>query len=323
MKAVIINKPGPAENLKYHEIPKPQIKEGWSLVKIKGFGINHSEIFTREGKSPSVQFPRILGIECVGVIEESTDKENLPVGQTVISIMGEMGRDFDGSYAEYTLIPNKQIYPVNTRLEWNILAAIPETYYTAYGSLLSLNINNADNILVRGATSSLGVAFMKLTKFLYPDVSVTGTTRNLTKKQLLLNEGFDKVIVDTNGQLETETSFSKIIDLIGPKYIKNSIAQLKPHGIVCSVGQLGNQWYLEDFDPIFELRDFKKLTSFYSGDVDVNLLNEIINMVESNPAIDVKPERIFTLNKIIEAHKYLENEQVSFGKVVVITDEGR
>lgn len=176
---------------------------------------------------------------------------------------------------------------------------------------------------MRGATSSLGIAFMKLTKFLYPGISITGTTRNINKTQLLLNEGFDRVVVDTDGQLQTKISFSKIIDLIGPKYIKESIAKLKPHGIVCSVGQLGNQWYLEDFDPIFELRDFKKLTSFYSGDVDVNLLNEIITMVENNPTINVKPEKIFTLNKIIEAHKYLENEQVSFGKVVVITDEDR
>src|SRR5699024_12790896 len=52
----------------------PEIKNGWSLVKIKGFGIVHSEIFTRQGKSPSVKFPRILGIECVGIIEKTTDR---------------------------------------------------------------------------------------------------------------------------------------------------------------------------------------------------------------------------------------------------------
>ena len=52
MKAVKIYQAGGAEQLIYQDVPTPDIKEGWSLVKIKGFGINHSEIFTREGKSP-------------------------------------------------------------------------------------------------------------------------------------------------------------------------------------------------------------------------------------------------------------------------------
>ena len=80
MKAVKIYQAGGPEQLIYQDVPTPDIKEGWSLVKIKGFGINHSEIFTREGKSPSVQFPRILGIECVGevVLCVAAQRANLP-----------------------------------------------------------------------------------------------------------------------------------------------------------------------------------------------------------------------------------------------------
>ena len=118
MKAVVIYEAGGPEKLIYTNVPLPQIKPGWSLVKIKSFGINHSEIFTRQGLSPSVTFPRILGIEAVGVIAESTDEVNLPIGQKIVSIMGEMGRAFDGGYAEYTLLPNSQIYPVTTDLSW-------------------------------------------------------------------------------------------------------------------------------------------------------------------------------------------------------------
>lgn len=91
MKAVVVSKAGGPEVLEVKEIAKPQVKTGWSLVKIKGFGINHSEIFTRQGLSPSVVFPRILGIELVGVIEETTEPDRLPVGQKVVSIMGELG----------------------------------------------------------------------------------------------------------------------------------------------------------------------------------------------------------------------------------------
>ena len=82
------------------------------VVRVRAFGVNHSEIFTRQGLSPSVTFPRILGIECVGTVEETTDAVRLPVGQRVVSLMGEMGRAFDGGYAEYVLLPNAQIYPV-------------------------------------------------------------------------------------------------------------------------------------------------------------------------------------------------------------------
>ena len=156
MKAVVIYEAGGPEKLIYTEVPTPKVKEGWSLVKVKGFGINHSEIFT------SVKFPRILGIECVGLIEESTEAQRLPVGAKVISIMGEMGRAFDGGYAEYALLPNEQIYPVETNLSWEELAVVPETYYTAYGSILNLRIDENDSILVRGATSGVGVACAKL-----------------------------------------------------------------------------------------------------------------------------------------------------------------
>ena len=116
MKAVLVSQAGGSEVLELVDRPLPQVKPGWSLIKIKGFGINRSEIFTRQGYSPSVTFPRVLGIECVGLIAESTDESRLPLGQKVLSTMGEMGRAFDGSYAEYVLVPNEQIFPVETDL---------------------------------------------------------------------------------------------------------------------------------------------------------------------------------------------------------------
>lgn len=116
MKAVQVKKAGGSEVLELVEVPIPQVKPGWSLIKIMGFGINRSEIFTRQGFSPSVTFPRVLGIECVGIIAETSDNARLPLGQKVLSTMGEMGRAFDGSYAQYVLVPNDQIFPVETDL---------------------------------------------------------------------------------------------------------------------------------------------------------------------------------------------------------------
>lgn len=214
MKAVVVYEVGGVDKLMYQDVPMPSVKPGWSLVKVKGFGINRSEIFTRNGYSESVRFPRILGIECVGVIEKSTDEKRLPPRTKVVSIMGEMGRDFDGSYAEYVLLPNEQIYTVRTDLSWPIMAAIPETYHTAFGTLQNLKVENGDTVLVRGATSGVGVAFAKLLKARYSKVQLYGSTRSMNKREQLLAAGFDECILDNSGRLVTDMAFDKIADMV-------------------------------------------------------------------------------------------------------------
>ncbi|MBA3926703.1 zinc-binding dehydrogenase [Listeria rustica] len=315
MKAVVVSEAGGPEKLVYQELPTPQVKPGWSLVKVMGFGINHSEIFTRQGLSPSVEFPRILGIEAVGVVKESTDEARLPEGGKVVSIMGEMGRDFDGGYAEYVLLPNEQIYPVTTDLTWEELATIPETYYTAFGSLKMLRVKESDRILVRGGTSGVGIAFLNLVKGRYPNIEIDGTSRNMVKKEMLQKAGFSDVMEDRDGELQTDKKYDKIFELIGPATVKNSFEHILEEGIVCSTGQLGGQWYLEEFDPIF---DTKKgyLTGFPSSDVSSAQMNELLDYI-SKYGIRVKPEKIFSLEETAKAHAYLESSH-SFGKVIIL-----
>lgn len=316
MKAVVIEKAGGPDQLIYRDVPRPVVKPGWSLVKVMGFGINHSEIFTRKGLSPSVKFPRILGIECVGIIEDTTDPKRLPHGQKVVSIMGEMGRAFDGSYAEYVLLPNEQIYPVRTSLSWEKLAAVSETYYTAYGSLLNLQLNEKDTVLVRGASSGVGIAFLKLVNALYPNIPVAGSSRHEEKKQQLMDAGYDQIVIEKNGKLATNRVFSKIFELVGPATIKDSFNHLQERGIICSSGQLGNQWYLENFDPIIDLAPNSYLTSFYSDNVDEEKLNQLLALI-TDKKIDVTPNKVFHLDQLPQAHKYLESTD-SLGKVVVL-----
>lgn len=316
MKAVVVRKPGDSSVLEVTQVAKPSLKPAWSLVKVMGFGINRSEIFTRQGLSPSVNFPRILGIEFVGVVEETTDAIRLPVGQKIISIMGEMGRDFDGSYAEYVLLPNEQIYPVTTDLDWKTLATIPETYYTAFGAYKNLKIESDDVVLVRGGASGVGTAFVKLVKAKFPEVKVYASVRNVAKKAQLLSVGYDDIVIDDNGLLKTDLTFTKILELVGPATIKNSIAHLEENGIICSCGQLGRKWYLEDFDPIMELQNNVYLTTFYSGNVSQEKIQEMLNYIEQEH-VGICPEKVFDLENIKAAHDYLESSQ-AFGKVIVL-----
>ena len=317
MKTVKIYQAGGPEQLIYQDVPTPDIKEGWSLVKIKGCGINHSEIFTREGKSPSVRFPRILGIECVGEVTQSSTPA-LAVGQKVVSIMGEMGRAFDGSYAEYVLLPNEQIYPVHTDLDWTTLAAIPETYYTAFGSLQQLRIAPQDHVLVRGAGSGVGVAFAQLLKAQFPHIVLHGSTRNPAKATRLQAVGFDGVITEADGKLQTDQRYDKILELVGPATLRDSFSHINEHGIVCNTGQLGNVWYVNDFDPIIELKNNSYLTAFYSGNVSQAKLDAMFDYIRQFN-VKILIERVFTLEQVPEAHRFLQSA-AGFGKVLVVNE---
>ena len=317
MKAVKIYQAGGPEHLIYQDVSTPDIKEGWSLVKIKGFGINHSEIFTREGKSPSVQFPRLLGIECVGEVVQSSTPA-LAVGQKVVSIMGEMGRAFDGSYVEYVLLPNEQIYPIHTDLDWTTLAAIPETYYTAFGSLQQLRIAPQDRVLVRGAGSGVGVAFAQLLKAQFPHVVLHGSTRNPAKATRLQAVGFDEVVTEADGKLQTDQRYDKILELVGPATLRDSFSHINEHGIVCNTGQLGNIWYVNDFDPIIELKNNSYLTAFYSGNVSQAKLDEMFDYIRQFN-VKILIERVFTLEQVPEAHRFLQSAD-GFEKVVVVNE---
>ena len=279
MRAVVVSTPGGPEVLEVVERPKPVLKAGWTLVKIQGFGINHSEIFTRKGQSSSVKLPRVLGIECVGLVEETT-RPDLNIGQQIISIKGEMGRAFDGGYAEYTLLPNEQIYPIKTELDLESLIALPETYYTAFGSFLNLKIEEKASVLVRGATSGVGVAFAKLLKGKFPKIHLTGTSRNLAKEQQLKAVGFDQVILDKDGVLHTQEQFNKVLDLVGPSAILDTFARTAGGGIICSCGLLGGQWTVPDFDPIEMLSRNLYLTTFASANVSQDKLQALVDFVE-------------------------------------------
>src|SRR2546430_13225660 len=134
MRAVVLTEPGPVENLQLRDLPIPDPAPGWVRIAVHAFGLNRSELHTRLGLGEGVTFPRVPGIECVGTVDAAPDGDLAP-GQQVAAMMGGMGRTFDGGYAEYTVVPRRQVIPFRSALPWEGLGAIPETLQTAYGSL--------------------------------------------------------------------------------------------------------------------------------------------------------------------------------------------
>lgn len=137
MKAVVLTEPTLAENVVLSEVCVPQVRPGWVLVKVKAFGLNHSEQLLRldEIREDYISKPIIPGIECAGEIADASDS-HFQNGQKVVALMGGMGRSFHGSYAQYALLPVSHVFSVQTNLSWTDMAAVPETYFTAWGSLL-------------------------------------------------------------------------------------------------------------------------------------------------------------------------------------------
>lgn len=324
MRAAVCVRAGGPEVLEIRELPLPAVREGWSLVRVKGAGLNRSELRTRQGHSPSVRFPRVLGIECVGVVADSTDPA-LPEGTTVAAVMGEMGRDFDGGYAEHALLPNSLLMPLTTTLPWDVLAALPETYLTAQGSLDALGIAPGDRgrLLIRGGTSSVGMAAASIAAGY--GLKTAATTRRRSKVEALTAAGVDHVLVDEGGPLGPQVHAiwpegpDHVLDLVGTSTAVDSLHLVRRGGTVCMTGTLSG-WLIPDFEPVAMIPSGTKLTAFhsdnYKGGAGVDVLRRIVREVEAGvyrPNVD----RVFSLDDVVAAHRYMENDEAT-GKVVVV-----
>ncbi|MEM9300593.1 MAG: zinc-binding alcohol dehydrogenase family protein [Pseudomonadota bacterium] len=320
MQAWVIHEAGGPEQFQLEERQKPAPRDGWTLIWICAFGLNRSEWFTRIGDSPSVRFPRVLGIECVGEVVDAGGLD-VEVGSTVAAIMGGMGREFDGSYAEYTLVPHGCVFPLRTGLPWERLAALPEMLQTTHGSLYAgLEINRADSLLIRGGTSSIGMAALALAKD--AGLKVATTSRSDRKVGMLEAAGADEVWID-DGQLAEQlrsgqrAPFDRVLELIGTKTLLDSLRCVGPGGIVCMTGILGGQWELAAFQPMGDIPTAVKLTAYSGGAEDLapDQLQRYVELVEGG-RLDVQTGPVFEFNELIEAHQLMDRNEAG-GKIVV------
>src|SRR5262249_27540452 len=174
MQAIVLEKFGGLDSLVIKEIPEPEPKAGHVVIQVKAFGINHAEMHMRRGEW--AEAAPVSGIECGGLVKSCPGGE-LPAGAKVAALMGGLGRTINGSYAEYTRAPAANVALIEADLPWAELAAIPETYATAWTCLFrNLEIETGQLLAIRGATSSFGQAALKMA--INAGVRVIATTRN-------------------------------------------------------------------------------------------------------------------------------------------------
>jgi NADPH2:quinone reductase len=321
MRAVVVEAPGAPEVLQLREVHRPEAAPGQVLIRVKAFGLNRSELHFRQGLAYSGDFPRVPGIEAAGIVEEAPGREFTP-GQQVVTMMGGMGREFDGGYAEFVVVPASQVIAFESALPWKILGAVPEMLQTAYGSLaVGVEARDGDSLLIRGGTSSIGLAVAVLAKL--RGMTVLSSTRSDSRRGLLKSVGVDHVLID-DGELAPSVrevvpgGVDGAVELVGVNVLRDTLRAVRPGGVACFTGMLSDQWTIEQFYPMDWLPNGVRLTA-YSGEADdlpAEVLQEFLDAVASGHAL-VPVAATYRMEDIVQAHRDLEANTIG-GKAVVL-----
>jgi NADPH:quinone reductase len=323
MRAIVITEPGGPEVLQIQELPDPVPGEGEVLIRVQAFGVNHAETHMRKGEWPEAT--PVSGIEAVGTVAADPSGA-LAEGTTVLAIMGGLGRVRNGSYAEYTAAPATNVATVVSSLDWTDLAAIPESYATAWLALhRNLDLRPGQSLLVRGGTSALGQAAINLAAEI--GARVIATTRREERAGLLRSLGAESVVIDA-GELagavrELEPrGVDAVLDLVGNSVLRDSLRAVRTGGRVCQAGFLGGLGPVDDFMPVFDMPSGVQFSFFGSFEVGGEAFplsavpfQEIVDKVQAG-VYRAKPARVFAFDEIAAAHRVMEAGQAA-GKLVV------
>jgi NADPH:quinone reductase-like Zn-dependent oxidoreductase len=323
MRAIVITQYGGPEVLAIEERPDPVPAPGHVVIDVKAFGLNHAEVYFRKGVWGDVA--EITGIECVGVVRADPDGRFAP-GRTVMALVGGMGRGINGSYAEQVSVPGTNVVAVDTRLPWEELAAIPESYATAWSSLCGiLAIAKDQTVAIRGATSALGQAAVNIAAPL--GARVIATTRNAARAAALESLGARDVLVESpelaaRVRERRPRGIDAVLDIVGNTTILDSLAMLRRGGHACLVGFLGGGGPLA-LEPVFQIPSGRHLSVFASalvtGTAEFPLseipFQAIVDRVAEG-TYRAKPAHVFGFDQIQAAHRLMETNAAG-GKIVV------
>jgi NADPH:quinone reductase-like Zn-dependent oxidoreductase len=323
MRAIVITSPGGPEVLRVRELPDPVPAEDEVLIRVEAFGVNHAETHMRKGEWPEAT--TVSGIECAGTVA-ADPSGRLAEGMTVVALMGGMGRTRNGSYAEYVAAPAANVVPVRTSLGWADLAAIPESYATAWSALTAnLELMPGQSLLVRGATSALGQAAVNIASD--AGATVLATTRRADRAEPLRSLGARHVVID-GGQIAAcvrelvPGGADRVLDLVGNSVLRDSLRAARPGGRVCQAGFLGGLGPVPDFLPIADMPSgvqFSFFGSFELGTSEFPIagvpLQQIVEKVEAGK-YRAAPARVFSFGEIADAHRLMESGG-ALGKLVV------
>jgi NADPH:quinone reductase-like Zn-dependent oxidoreductase len=315
MRAIVIKEFGGPEVLAIEERPAPEPRQGHVLIEVKAFGLNHAEIYFRRGLWGEVA--EISGIECVGLVRDDSSGRLAP-GRTVAAMVGGLGRSLDGSYAELVSVPAANVAPIDSDLSWEVLAAVPESFATAWVSMIGiLDVTAGQRVLIRGATSALGLAAVAIAA--EAGAHVVATTRRPEREAALKQLGAAEVEIGERRCARMDA----VLDIVGTGTVLDSLSALRRGGRACLVGFLGGGDPLT-MQPVFEMAGGRHLSVFASakdlGTPDFPLAEIPFQRIAEKIAAGrygIRSAAVFSFDEIQEAHRLMETGD-AFGKIVVV-----
>lgn len=332
MKAILLDSFGGPEVLQIkNNFPEPTPSQTQVLIRIRAFGLNHAEGHMRRGEW--MEAAPIIGIECVGEVEECPNGKFKP-GEKVAALMGGLGRKINGSYAEYTCakVTNTVSLGHAEGLPWSELAAIPETWATAWTALYrNLEIKRGQTLLIRGATSALGQAALALAT--YEGLKVIATTRQKSRLEALKSLGAHDAIIEHPSLGEEKNheggllqGVDAVLNLVGNSVLLDSLKVVKRGGRACQAGWLGGLAPVPNFDPLTQMPSGVHFSLFASpvfGEPEFPLedvpLDEIISRVTAK-ILRSQPVQVFSFDDIQKAHALMDSGEAN-GKIVVLVNQ--
>ncbi|RPI18613.1 MAG: alcohol dehydrogenase [Ignavibacteriae bacterium] len=342
MKAVILQENGGIEKLIYTtEHPVPQIKANEVLVNIKATTINRADLVIRNGyPGLSLKFPHILGGDISGVVAKTgSDVKDFKEGDRVVvwSIVSEapdewarkgkagqspswqyFGMHRQGSYAEYTPVPESSLIKLPDNVSFEEAACLPVAGLTAYHAVMTVgDLNKGDTMFIWGGTSGVGTIAIQLAKARGAEVFATAGFEHKLKhlEQMGVDHIYnhrngesidDKVLEETKGH-----GIDVIVDYVGPEAFPKNFKMVKKGGKILFCGILTGREAMVSLHQTY-LRHIS-LLGMYLG--EKRELEELVKLIASG---NVKPHigETLELKDAAKAHQLMAEGKV-IGKIVL------
>ncbi|SDX36386.1 zinc-binding dehydrogenase [Lysobacter enzymogenes] len=326
MKAYVIEQPGGPEALQLRDIASPEPDADEVRIRVRAFGLNRAEAYLRAGKMGPISTPRVPGIEAVGEVMDDP-AGRFRTGQRVATAMGGLQFGRNGSYAEQVTVLRDNVIALDEAdLSWEELAALPEAYLTVWGALdRRVAIQPGQSLLVRGATSSVGLAAVAYAKA--RGLTVIATTRSAANRARLLEIGADHALVD-DGEIAAAVrglvpgGVDAALEVVGASTLRDTVRSVRPFGAVAVIGLLGGPPVLEQFHLMQDLPGAVAVSFFPSGLLGTPALplrDSPLPWIAAEVAAGRMPSlraQTFEFEQVRRAHSLMDSDS-ALGKLVV------
>ncbi|MDF5731138.1 MAG: zinc-dependent alcohol dehydrogenase family protein [Rhizonema sp. PD38] len=319
---------GDADVLKLEEQSLSDPKEGEVRLKVEVIGLNRAEVMFRAGKYLELpeKFPSTLGYEASGTIDAiGSGVTGFQIGDRVSTIPAFSMREY-GVYGESAIVPATAVahYPENLSPQEG--TAIWMQYMTPYAPLVEYGqVKAGDFVLITAASSSVGYSAIQIAKA--AGAIAIATTRGSAKKQILLDKGADYVIVTNEEDLVSRVmeitkgkGVNLIFDAVAGAFLETLANAAAPGATIYVYGALSPDG-VTPFPLFAALQKGLKVQGYTLFEITNNPVKlehakqYIYNGLESGKLVPII-DRTFTLNQIVEAHRYMESNQQN-GKIIV------